>query len=360
MLIFINWSVLVSRYLFILFGLLSVIGCSQPETFDNKKSAPLVVQMSEVIAFDDFKRFEFPAKVTAVKDVNLKFELSGRLVAVNLSEGKQVKKGDLLAKIDSAPFERKVAESKIRLDLATTELKRIQTMFEKGVASKSLLDNAMSEYEIAELTLDNAEQDLSYTQLTAPFDAIVSARFIDNNSYIKPADTIATLQDVSTYYFTFDVPEKLITANAGNTKFIAKAKILTKQTKTFDIHYIEHQTQPDPITQTYSVTFALNKSDNVKLTPGTRATVFISKIEKGPDQYLVPLSSLVGDKSSGFKLWLFDSKSQTVTNKKVEVFAIYNESVLIGPSIPLGSKVVSAAANKMREGLLVKEYVAVQ
>ncbi|WP_371373360.1 efflux RND transporter periplasmic adaptor subunit [Thalassotalea aquiviva] len=346
-------------FCFTIFALL-LLGCGEPDTKVVAPEKPIVVQLSAVEKNYQAKSFEFPATVEAVKDVNLKFELSGRLVMVNLSEGKRVIKGELLAKIDQAPFIRKVAESRIRLDLATTELNRMQTMFDKGVASKRMFDNAKSEFEIARLALANAEQDLSYTELRAPFDAVVSARFIDNNSYIKSSDTIATLQDVSSYYFTFDVPEKLITANAGNTQFDATATVLSNGSKTYDIHYVEHQTQPDPITQTYSVTFALNSAEKVNLIPGTRATVKVKKLHPEGEQYVVPLSALIGSGESGFHVWVFNPQSQRVAKQSVDVLTIENRHALIGPGLTVGQKVVSAAANKMRQGLLVKEYVAVK
>ena len=198
--------------------------CSKPEEM-AQEPAPIVVQLSQAKLTSLANSFEFPATVSAVKNVDVKFEVSGRLVYQNLTEGSEVKKGQVLAKIDSAPFQRKVQESRIRHEDAQRDLKRIKDVFDKNVASQRDYDEAKSQFSITKIALENAEQDLSYCTITAPFDAVISTRFIENNSYIRIGDTLAKLQDRSKLYFSFEVPERIMTANAGNRDVKATAHI---------------------------------------------------------------------------------------------------------------------------------------
>jgi len=346
----------VTRILIIVL-LICLQACSE-QINEVKTETPLVVQLSEAELIDVTNDYEFPATVSAVKSIDLKFEVSGRLIFVELIEGSQVKKGQVLARIDSSPFKRRVAEAKIRFEDAVRNLKRIEEIFKKNVASQSDLDDAKSQYAITKLALATAEQDLGYCTVKSPFDAIVGARYIENNSYIVAGNTLANLQDRSELYFSFEVPERILTANSGNSDVKATAYIIGQEDNIFDIHYVEHKTTPNPITQTYGVTFAIDGKATNLFYPGSRGMVNIQSSMVKQSNLLIPINALMGDKSEGFTVWLFNSSSNDVHPVKVEVAGFYGEFVRISSGISAGDKVVSAAVNQMRKGLKVKEYKA--
>jgi len=337
--------------------LLCLQACSEPVK-EVKTQEPIVVQLFETKKIDIASEYEFPATVSAVKSVDLKFEITGRLIFENLVEGSPVAKGEVLARIDAAPFERRVSEAKIRFDDAVRNLARIEEVFKKNVASQSTFDDAKSQYAITELALANAKQDLSYTTIKAPFDAVVGSRLIENNSYISAGDTIANLQDRSKLYFTFDVPERVMTANAGNRNIKATAHIIGQEQNIFNIYYVEHETTPNPITQTYGVTFALDGEVGNLFYPGSRASVKIENISEQSSAILIPIKSLAGDKDKGFKVWLFNPQTNDVQPVPVEIASLQGQFAVVSTGVKVGDKIVSAAVNQMSVGLKVKEYKA--
>lgn len=344
------------RILFVIL-LMGLQACSEPEKEVTSKE-PLVVQLFEAKKVDISSEYEFPATVTAVKNIDLKFEVSGRLVLTNLVEGSRVKKGDVLARIDSAPFERRVAEAQIRFDDSVRNLQRVEEVFAKNVASQSALDDAKSQYAITELALATAKQDLSYCTIRAPFDAIIATRLTENNSYISAGANIASIQDRSKLYFTFDVPERIMTANSGNRNIKATAHIIGQEENVFDINYVEHETTPNPVTQTYGVTFALEGEASNLFYPGSRASVRVTNSSNPASSILIPLKALSGDKVDGFNVWLFNPQSHDVQAVKVEIVSLRGDYAVIASGLSEGDKVVSAAVNQMSAGLKVKEYKA--
>ena len=343
--------------IFILVAVFVLQACSE-STEVKQEVAPVVVQLSSAQVTSLANNYEFPAFVSAVKNVDLKFEVSGRLIFVNLIEGSQVKKGQILAKIDPKPFQRKVEESRIRHEDAQRNLKRIKDVFEKNVASQRDYDDAKSQFSITKIALENAEQDLSYCTIRAPFDAVVGARYIENDSLIRSGDSLANLQDRSELYFTFEVPERIMTANVGNRDVKASAHIIGQEDNVYDIHYVEHKTTPDPITQTYGVTFALKGEVANAFYPGSRAIVNIMPNNNSERALLVPLSALVGNSDAGFSVWRLNEQDSKLTQVKVNVSKLHGEYALLSSGIKAGDKVVSAAVGQMREGLLVREYKA--
>jgi RND family efflux transporter MFP subunit len=331
--------------------------CSEP-TEVTKEPAPVVVQLTSARLTNLVNDYEFPATVSAVKSVDLKFEVSGRLIFESLVEGSEVKKGQVLAKIDPKPFQRKVQESRIRHEDAQRNLKRIKDVFEKNVASQRDYDQAKSQFSITKIALTNAEQDLSYCTIRSPFDAVIGARYIENDSLIRTGDSLANLQDRSALYFTFEVPERIMTANAGNRDVKASAHIIGQEDKIFDIRYVEHKTTPDPITQTYGVTFALDGNIAKSFYPGSRAIVNIKQNNNDSQALIIPLSALVGNNDSGFSVWRFNQVQNSLTKVKVKVSQLKGDYAVISLGLSRDDKVVSAAVGQMREGLIVREYKA--
>lgn len=350
-------EVIVFRIAIIGILLICVQACSD-QTAVKEETKPLVVQLTEVKQSNLNQSYEFPATVSAVKDVELKFEVSGRLIFENLVEGSAVTKGQVLAQIDQAPFKRKVEETRTRLVDAKRMLKRVTEMYDKKVASQREMDDAESGFKLAQIALDNALQDLSYCTIKAPFDAIIGERLIENNSYVRAGDTIAALQDRSQLYFSFEVPERIMTANAGNRNVKATAYIIGQEDKVFDIHYVEHRTTPDPISQTYGLTFGIKGETTNLFYPGSRATVKIEKLSGDDSALIIPLKSLVGNKDSGFHVWRFNPDNNQLEKVAVKVTQLVGDHVVIDNGVFPGDKIVSAAVTQMREGLVVREYKA--
>ncbi|WP_438823506.1 efflux RND transporter periplasmic adaptor subunit [Alteromonas sp. P256] len=336
---------------------LTLVACTSEKSETSEPDSPRYVKLADVSNIPNFDEFTFPAVVSAVKTVDLSFEVSGRLIQTDLVTGNDIEKGKLLATIDRKPFERRMEESKTRLEQSKRELNRIEKMFAQNLVAQSALDSAKTSYELAMLDLKNAEEDLSYTQLYAPFDAKLSQRLVENNSFVAAGTPIARLQDVSKIYFNINVPERLLTANLGRGIKQASATLATNRSQWYPVSYVEHSTQPDPVSQTYEVVFAMEPRDELPLTPGARAIVKVSlQGSMYPEGLVVPVKSLVGDEDSGFAVWVFDKATSRVNKQSVNVKHIQNELAIIEGDISLGQRVVSAGATKMTADMKVLPY----
>ncbi|MUH72226.1 efflux RND transporter periplasmic adaptor subunit [Psychrosphaera haliotis] len=333
-----------------------ISGCSEAPKEEVKKEVAQAVKLVAVSDSPDSTIHTFPAEVSAVKTIDVSFEVKGRLQDTNLLTGTLVEKGDVLAKIDPTPFNQLVQEAKARLTQAKRNLDRVSSTYEKQLASQSEMDSAKTNYELAEIALQRAEQDLSYTTLVSPFDAQISERLVDNNSYVTAGQIIARVQDVSRFYFNINVPERIVSRYKSGTPITASAFIISLPERQYELEYVEHDTQPDPTTQTYKVVFAASVKDK-NLTPGARAVV---EVTIGSQSYgegvLVPFTSLVGSEDTGFHVWRFNDASGKVESVDVSVLHIEKSYALVTGELLKGEKVVAAGANKMRAGLVVKPY----
>ncbi|WP_249349182.1 efflux RND transporter periplasmic adaptor subunit [Pseudoalteromonas phenolica] len=336
----------------------ALTACAPDNEQQTQTPVAQTVKLAPVITNAKQYTRTFPAEVAAVKTINLSFEVSGRLINTKLQTGSVVNEGEILAKIDPTLFKQRVQEAQTRLNQAARDLKRIEATAENGLASQSQLDNAKTNFELAEIALSKAEQDLSYTALSAPFNAQVSERFVEKGNFVKAGDIIAKLQDVSLFYFNVNVPERLLSNYQQGSLVKTEAHIISTPEKKYELTYIEHDTQPDPITQTYKVVFAAQVSDN-SLTPGARAIVKVSLEDNAKDDVmLVPFNALQGSNADGFHVWVYNKANSTVQKRTVKVLKVDDNMAAITKGLNKDDLVVAAGAPKMREGLAVKPYKA--
>ncbi|MGB3726040.1 MAG: efflux RND transporter periplasmic adaptor subunit [Glaciecola sp.] len=333
--------------------------CSEPATDNKADSAnPILVKMTPVRAVENEQHFEFPAEVSAVKTVDIRFEVTGRLITENLTAGDEVLKGEVLARLDPEPFQRKVKEQQTRLNQAQKELQRVRTLIEKKLAPQSTLDDAETAFELAQIAVNNAEQDLAYTQVVAPFNGQIVHRAVDNNSYVQAGEVIASIQDRSQVYFNIQVPERLFTLYASRNDAKAEASILARPTEWVDVEYVEHSPQPDRVTQTYKVVFSKPAQQEMPVTPGARAKIRVHINQPNESKLLVvPYTALLAS-GNDFFVWRYNPASEAVNKVAVNVVNVQGDYAGISGDLAVGDKVVSAGVNKMRDGIAVTEYTA--
>lgn len=162
-------------------------------------------------------------------------QMMGNVLEIRAHEGDRVQRGAVLAVIDDsqprAAMERaKAAENAAKeellaaesdLDLATTSLRRYQTLYEKGTISAQEFDQvkarqqaALAHRDWAQAELDQtkaavaqAVATLQYSQIRAPFDGIVTEKKADPGSLVSPGTPIFTLEDTRRYRLEVSVNE---------------------------------------------------------------------------------------------------------------------------------------------------------
>jgi multidrug efflux system membrane fusion protein len=140
--------------------------------------------------------------VTPINTATIRTQVQGTLDSVDFVEGKQVKRGDVLAKIDPRVYEAQVdqaeaalARDEASLKNARTNLSRTQPLANRGFATQQLLDTQNSLVSQGEGTvaldkaaLEAAQTQLSFTTITAPFDGVTGIRRIDPGNIVQPSD----------------------------------------------------------------------------------------------------------------------------------------------------------------------------
>jgi len=176
-----------------------------------RSSAPSAIPVTVATA----AKRDLPVYLTGLGSVQASFtvgirpQVDGKLEAVLFTEGQQVRKGDVLARIDPRLYVAALDQAKARrmqdeaqLTSAEKDLSRSRTLADKSFQTQQVLDQQQSKVDqlIASLNadqaaIDTAQAQLDYTLITAPSDGRMGVRNIDPGNIVRASDaaTIATL-----------------------------------------------------------------------------------------------------------------------------------------------------------------------
>ncbi len=164
--------------------------------------------------------------VTPLNTATIRSQVQGTLESIDFIEGREVKHGDLLAKIDSRVFEAQVdqaaaalARDQASLENTKANLSRTQPLADRGVATQQLLDTQNSQVAQGEgiVALDKAalkaaQTQLSFTTITAPFDGVTGIVRVDPGNIVQPSDPkgLVVLTQLQPIAVIFTLPSSAI------------------------------------------------------------------------------------------------------------------------------------------------------
>jgi len=310
---------------------------------------------------------KYPGKVTANKDTELSFQVSGKLKEFNLEKGQEINKGEVVAKLDPVDYKLKYDEVKADKDEKHSILERTIKLYEKSYASESELDTAKAQFDAAEAKLSLAKQDIEYTILTAPFDGRIADTYVDNFQNIKAKEPIAMLHNQGVIDIAIDVPENIM-IQIKNKEVLKRMAIFDAAPKNeYEVTFKDVVLQADSKTQTYEVYMTLETPEDINVLPGMTATVVFSFIDKKlgvknnndnignneKENYLVPVTSVFTDENKNNYVWLVN-KDYRLKKTRITIGELDNNMVLVTSGLKIGDTIVTAGVHLLRENQLVK------
>ncbi len=161
--------------------------------------------------------------VIAYNNVEIVSQISGKITKITFTQGQTVKKGDLLAQIDPAPYQAQVDQmtatrdrDQAQLINAQANLGRYTPLQAKGFATGQLVDTQKAQVaqleaivKADEALIEAAQVNLAYTRLTSPIDGVTGIRQIDEGNVIQPSNTtgLVDVTQIQPISLIFTLPE---------------------------------------------------------------------------------------------------------------------------------------------------------
>ena len=230
----------------LLFGLFFIakrkIKLSKAPVFGNK---PIVVSVFYTKKGDINVYRDYLAEVEPINTAKISTRISALVDEVFVDEGAEVKKGDLLAKLDEKDILAKIDAAKESLSSAEEnynywkkEYERDENLFKQGAISEEARDRAKNMFAASKAKLESAKKaieilkvNLKYTDIKSPYDGVVSRRFVDPGDLAVPGKPLFVVENRSRFKLAFDIPQEdvgtinkgaLISFKVGKKSFNAK------------------------------------------------------------------------------------------------------------------------------------------
>ncbi|HEX6790747.1 MAG TPA: efflux RND transporter periplasmic adaptor subunit [Candidatus Krumholzibacteria bacterium] len=279
--------------------------------------------------------------ILANERVDVRSEISGRVVAIPFKEGERVKKGALLVKIDDSELRARLARSQSELDIAKKEAARQEELFRGKVASQREYDSAESNLSVAQAEHDLILAQIAKTDIRAPFGGMVGLRSVSEGGYVTPTTPITTLLDDHPVKIDFTVPERF----AGNVK---KGDVIhftvEGNRRVFDGTVYALESNIDPETRTLGVRATSPNTDGA-LVPGAFAEVDVLMPER--QAVTVPAFALVPE-LGGQKVFLF--RGGKAEARPVKTGLRTEERVEIVDGVSAGDTLITSGILQLKTG----------
>ena len=191
---------------------LAICGCQKkaaPPTAAAAGMQAMPVQTVAVSLAPVPQSSEYVATIKSRRSATMQPQVDGRLTEIAVKSGDHVKAGDLLMSIDPLHQQEQVdsqrateRQKKALLDYNTLQLDRQKKLFEAGVVSRDVFDqaqqaydNSKADYESAVASRRTQEAELAYYSIRAPYDGVVGDIPVHVGDYVSPSTILTTVDE---------------------------------------------------------------------------------------------------------------------------------------------------------------------
>lgn len=305
--------------------------------------------------------------VEAFSTVALKARVDGQIVAVNFTEGQEVKKGAVLFRIDSRPFEAALRQAEANAlrdaaarDQAQSQERRYQELLDRNFVSKEAYAQIRTNAQVAEANakasraaLENAQINLAYCTIASPIDGYTGKVLLQVGNLVKANDvgSLVVINQVKPVYVNFAVPEQqlatvrkymareplAVEANAGADAVLAQGKLM----------FVDNAV--DPSTGTIRMRAQFDNRD-ASLWPGQFVNLSVRLYDQ-TDAILIP-SRAVQTGPQGSYVYVVNA-DMTAELRKVTVERGEGENAVV-KGLAGGERVVTRGALRLAPGARVE------
>lgn len=169
---------------------------------------PAVVEVGrvEVARLED--DLQAVGSLRAHQGVMLRPEVSGRIKALAFTDGRPVKRGQLLVQLDDTLQQAQMQQAEAQAQIARTNLSRSRELVAQNFVSQSAVDQNAAAVQVAEAQVALARAQLVRMRIVAPFDGVAGIGVVDLGDYVKDGADLVNIEDLSSISVDFRLPER--------------------------------------------------------------------------------------------------------------------------------------------------------
>ncbi|MEW6262121.1 MAG: efflux RND transporter periplasmic adaptor subunit [Thermodesulfobacteriota bacterium] len=288
-----------------------------------------------------------PGETKPWQDVTLAANQAGTVEWIGPREGDQVKKGELLAKVDVSALKAALDNAQANLKLAEELYHRRLRLFERKIVSQEELDQSKTQWVVAQGSLRQTRVAFEHGFLHSPIDGVVNQRHLDPGEYVAQGGRLLDLVNVDKVQIDVNVPELDVRYLKPGQQALVRVDALPGQDFLGDIDFVAYKA--DAATKTFRIKVLVDNAAQA-IRPGMIARVaFLRRII--PDALTAPLTALV---DKGGERLLFVEKDGVAQARQVSLGVIDQDRIQITKGLMAGERLIVSGQTEVEEGTKVQ------
>lgn len=273
-------------------------------------------------------------------------EISGRVVKINLPEGKFVKEGTLLVKLFDGDLQANLNKLKAQLAILEQTNERQSELMKVSGLSQQDYDQTVLQIQSTKADIEVLQTQIRKTEIRAPFDGVIGLRNISVGAIVNASTSLATIRTVDKLKLDFSVPEQYSSELKPGMKIQFTVRGADKH---YDAIVMATEREIEQDTRNLKIRAGVNsKSDG--LTPGAFATVELI-LGKNDQALMIPTQAIIPSERNKSVIISKDGKATFV---KVKTGVRRESSIEILGGIQKGDTVVTTGILFIKDGMKLK------
>jgi membrane fusion protein (multidrug efflux system) len=342
-------------------------GCAKKSEPQGGEMPPPEVVVAEAQSGAVPTLLEYTGRAAGSKEVEVRARVSGILLERRYEEGSAVRQGDVLFRIDPEPYRAAVAQARAELGVAQARLgearrqrDRIVPLFEKNATSQRQRDEAVSQFEVAQATVEaararlrTAELDLGYTDVRAPISGLTSREARSEGSLVTAGSESSLLTRVvqtDPVYVEFSLPEsEAATIRRTPDPLVVKLMLDGGQVDAVTGRLSFVDTSVEPGSGTVRARAVFDNADR-RIVPGQFVRVRIEGVAER-DAISVPRRAVMSSVQGTF-VWVV-GPGNVVELRPIKLGGDSGDRALIAQGLQGGERVITEGVLKVQPGAKV-------
>ncbi len=329
---------------------LSLAACKRPDSKDDsesKENIKVPVEVATAVRSPVTAAFQGTSNLVAEAESEVAAKTSGVVMEIFVEEGDLVRAGQVLARLDSDRQRLSLKQSEANLRKLENDYQRQQEMFNRKLISQDVFDRSRFDLDTQRAAFDMSKLELSYAEIRAPIEGVVSRRDVKVGNLIQINQTLFKIDDFDPLEAVINVPEREMRLIAADQPVQMLVDALPGQV------FVGGVARVSPVVDATTGTFrviAQFRDESKTLRSGMFGRVRIVYDQRN-DALVVPRAALIGDDQDAA---LFVVDGDTAKRRKVTLGYSDNGKVEVIDGVSEGEMVVTLGQAALRDGVKVE------
>ena len=316
--------------------------CSCEEQTVTQRNV-LLVRAEPVVMDEKMEIHDYPGLVKPQEELAVSFKVSGQIKTLVDKEGTEVRKGSLLASLDSRDYKVSLEAARAAYEQSAKEFGRIRQLYDSKTISPNDYEKAEAAHQVVQAKYQAASDACEYTHVVAPFDGYVQSVYHREGEVVQAGMPVLTLISKNACKVEIFLPYR----DYERIDCLRDARLIVDgKSCGIELSGLSHQANA---AQLYKAEFEVKSGEEARsMVAGKNCSVELSfSTENKAQTAIIPVSAIKESKGAA-SVWVLDSHNK-VSKSGVKIQHIsHDKACVVG--LREGQRVVTSGVNAVKEG----------